>query len=419
MMKKSTILCLLLGGCMLLCCHHKQGDAQVEDIIAITQVFGEGQKLTAVAIKYREEISSAGLSAEDFAVQGRTITNVYPNFSPDPSLFGSDGQYVIIELAADDPEAALVVQNGRTVTIKEAKVSVKQTGTIRTTGEKTLSAWENYRENEQQLNLVVDDFIQREYRDSLSGALLPYNLYIPSNYDSGKRYPLVMFIHDAGTTSTEVKTTLVQGLGAVIWATPNEQARNECFVLAPQYATQIVNDDSEASPYLEVTLNLIRELIEEYSIDTGRLYATGQSGGCMMSIAMNIQYPDFFAASFLVAGQWDADQVAPLAEKQLWIVVSEGDEKAFPGMNAITQKLAQEGARVSRAVWNGNADPGEFQIDVNNMLAEDSNVNYTVLRKGTVVPEGMQDNSINNHLCTWRIAYNIEGIRDWLFQQRK
>lgn len=53
------------------------------------------------------------------------------------------------------------------------------------------------------------------------------------------------------------------------------------------------------------------------------------------------------------------------------------------------------------------------------MIAEGSNINYTVLKKGTVVPEGESDTPINNHISTWKIAYNIEGVRDWLFKQVK
>jgi hypothetical protein len=44
---------------------------------------------------------------------------------------------------------------------------------------------------------------------------------------------------------------------------------------------------------------------------------------------------------------------------------------------------------------------------------------YTVLKKGTVVPAGMTDDGGSNHICTWRIAYTIEGVRDWLFTQKK
>ena len=153
---------------------------------------------------------------------------------------------------------------------------------------------------------------------------MKYNLYVPKNYDKNKSYPMVMFIHDAGVTSTVTDTTLVQGLGGVIWATPSEQAKHECFVLAPQYSTQIVNDSSQATEDLDATVNLITSLESQYNIDKNRVYATGQSGGCMMSIAMNIKYPDLFAASLLVAGQWDATKVAPLAKDKLWIIVSEG-----------------------------------------------------------------------------------------------
>jgi predicted peptidase len=29
----------------------------------------------------------------------------------------------------------------------------------------------------------------------------------------------------------------------------------------------------------------------------------------------------------------------------------------------------------------------------------------------------MQDNAVTNHINTWRIAYNIEVAREWLFER--
>lgn len=141
--------------------------------------------------------------------------------------------------------------------------------------------------------------------------------------------------------------------------------------------------------------------------------------GCMSSIALNLKYPDLFAASLLVAGQWDPAKVPVMAKDNLWIIVSEGDLKAFPGMNAITETLEKAGAKISRATWSGLCTPAEFKTEVDNMVAEGNNVKYTVLRKGTVVPEGMRDDGGSNHICTWRIAYTIEGVRDWLFTQKR
>ncbi|MCC8173289.1 MAG: hypothetical protein LIO65_02535 [Odoribacter sp.] len=108
-----------------------------------------------------------------------------------------------------------------------------------------------------------------------------------------------------------------------------------------------------------------------------------------------------------------------MVNDKLWIIVSEGDEKAFPGMNAITDALEQQGARVSRAIWDGQSTPAEFADNVEIMITEDTNIKYVVLKKGTVVPEGMRDDSGSNHICTWRIAYHIEGIHDWILNQEK
>ena len=140
--------------------------------------------------------------------------------------------------------------------------------------------------------------------------------------------------------------------------------------------------------------------------------------GCMASIALNIKYPNLFAASFLVAGQWDAEKSSVLTKNKLWIIVSEGDLKAFPGMNAITTALENKGAKVSRATWSGQSSEAEFASEVNKMKGEGNTIKYAVLKKGTVVPAGMNDNSGNNHVCTWRIAYNIEGVGVWLFKQK-
>ncbi|MDO6851698.1 hypothetical protein Q4S57_28040 [Priestia megaterium] len=62
-----------------------------------------------------------------------------------------------------------------------------------------------------------------------------YNLYVPKDYNPFKKYPLVLFMHDAGVVSNNPTYTLTQGLGAVVWAEPSEQTKNEAIVLAPQY----------------------------------------------------------------------------------------------------------------------------------------------------------------------------------------
>jgi predicted peptidase len=181
----------------------------------------------------------------------------------------------------------------------------------------------------------------------------------------------------------------------------------------------VVNDKSETTSLFDTTVHLVEKIAREYAVDRSRIYSTGQSGGAMMTIAINIKYPDLFAASFIVAGQWDPALCKPIARCKMWIMVSEGDLKAFPGQNAITAVLEQEGAKITRATWDGRWGPAEFARAAADVEAKGTPINYTPLVRGSVVPPGQNDNGGSNHVNTWRIAYTIEPIRDWLFRQRK
>ena len=333
----------------LIACQSQSQINHIKSVTAVTEVFGDGQKVTTAAVEFDKDIKNSSLSPDDFSVEGRTITKIYANRSAEKSANRTDGRFVVIELSPADANAATFIPSGRTSTIKEATISVKQIGNVETAGGENYASSTVSVTNDKRINLVVDDFKQFEFKDAETGKTLKYNLFVPKNYDPNKSYPLVMFIHDAGVVGTETKATLMQGNGATVWASPSEQAKREAFVLAPQYETVIVNDQSEMTVEGDITVRLLNAVIGQYNVDKNRLYTTGQSMGCMTSIALNIKYPDLFAASFLVAGQWDAAKVSPLAKDKLWIIVSEGDTKAFPGMNAITAALEKEGAKVSRA----------------------------------------------------------------------
>ncbi|WP_180687052.1 alpha/beta hydrolase-fold protein [Streptomyces gossypiisoli] len=422
----------------------------IKSATAITEVFGDGLKLTAVALEYDAPIRSAKLSTKTFTVADRTITKVYATTAPTPSRKGRGGRYVIVEMSPDDEAASLLESSGPSgggtppsgppsgapsgppsgggpgggqqgPKVKEAVATVLQAGDVTTARGTVYPASSTGVTTTAVKNLIVDDFEQLSFTDPATGNTLKYNLYKPKGYDERKSYPLVLFMHDAAVLSSDPLTTLVQGNGATCWASPQDQARRPAFVLAPQYSSAVVDDHGgyTVTSWLETTVNLLNNVTETYSIDTDRLYTTGQSMGAIMSIVMDIEYPDLFAASYIVAGQWDTSLVAPMANDKLWITVSQGDESAYPGQNAITAALEEKGATVTRAVWDGTSTQKEFAAGVRKMVAKRTSINYVAFEKGTVVPSGVTDNSLNNHLYTWKIAYNIEGIREWIFKQHK
>ncbi len=404
-------------------------DRHVKSVTAITEVFPDGQKVTAAAVEYDAVIDNSRLSASAFSVEGRTITKVYANHSAakaEQDRDCRDGSYVILELSADDKEASTigVIRQGREAkAIRESvKIRVTQTGNVITNRGELLAANSDTVTNDREINLVADSFVKREFKDPKTGTALRYNLFIPEGYDINKSYPLVVFIHDRSVCSSEYDLGLVQGLGGVIWATPSEQAKHECFVLVPQYPDAIVNDDFVATVHLDVTVELIHTIVNQYSIDRNRLYATGQSMGTMSLLEMSIRYPGMFKAMLLAAGQWNPAAIHALAYNKMWVLVSEGDTRAFCGMNDCMASLEAAGARISRAKWDGRLRGTEAAALVKHVIEEGNNIKYTVYEKGTVVPveeQGKEDmpEMFQNHIHTWRLVFTIEALRDWLFEQ--
>ncbi|MFV0431575.1 MAG: hypothetical protein ACK5MJ_05280 [Alphaproteobacteria bacterium] len=388
----------------------------IKQVVAVTEVFGRSQRITSVIVEYKNQLDAASISPSSFAVKGRKILDVKVSNNINDITAMKTGQFVHIVLDAED-EASIVfspeIQKATEVVVEQVQAIQSADGQEIVPSKKALI-------NTGVKNLIMDDFIVLRYFDEQTGKSMDYNLYIPKDYDISQQYPLVLFMHDAGVTGSDPYRTLKQGLGAISFASPRDQAKHASFVLAPQYPVALANDEAQMSDYADMTIRLIKQLTKEYSIDTHRLYTTGQSGGCMTSIALNIKYPNFFAASLLVAGQWDAALVTPMANDNLWIIVSEDDAKAYPGMQAITAKLAENGAKVTQDFWNAKWSPQQYDKAFNKMTTEgaDSNVFFIVFEKGSVMPENA-DSPAQGHMYTWYYAYSIPQIRDWLFEQTK
>ena len=266
----------------------------------------------------------------------------------------------------------------------------------------------------QMIREVAEKFTQEEFTGS-NGVKVKYNLFVPENYDATKKYPLVMFVHDAGPLSEDTKTTLLQGTGAIWFASPEDQEKHPCFVLAPQYARIMTDAESDQAV---ATFELLDKLCNDYSIDRNRLYNTGQSMGGMFALSTNITHPDLFAASMLVACQWDTEEFYRFATKPMWVIVAEGDPKAYPGMQAGCEAWAAAGAKIAEAQWDGSYTTDEYGEDVKKMLEEDANIRFVHFKLGTVNSSDF-GGPAKEHMATWPVAYRISGIRDWLLEQRK
>lgn len=388
------------------------GAIQTRSIQMICRVCPEGQKLTAACVEYSQEISASGLTVEAFCAEGRTITAVYPSCTPEEGKASEAGRYVVVELSPQDDAADITYfdqpgPQGKWMR-RPARLTLRQLLPLQGMDGSSAPVWDSAREAEGEIEPLVERFTQYLYHSERTGRDLPYNLFLPEGYDEKGSYPLVMFIHDRGPLDTNVKTTLRQGIGALVWVSEEAQQKHPCIVLAPQYAK--VPDKDGDPDMLETTFDLYEDIMFRYAVDTKRLYTTGQSMGCMSSIAMGIRRPDFFTAFLLVAGQWDAEAMTALSNKKLFIIVSRGDPKAFPGMNESLEKMETHGAKIQYAAWDqdGGVVP---ETQVAELLGREGNIHYAVLKT--------EKRDVSCHMDTWKVAYGVEGVRDWLFEQSK
>lgn len=375
-------------------------------ITAVTEVKSDGQKCTEAIIEYRSNIDETSLDQETYDVEKRTIVGME-----------CIDNKVTLKLDSRDAEACTyhpgIPWKGISSYLTEAKVNVCQKQDIKTTDGELIPKTDGYEESDKTFDALVDQFIQAEF------GTQKYNLYIPKDYDASKKYPLIQFIHDAGVCGEETRLSLTQGLGALVWITPEEQKKHPCFVFVPQFdGPPIVDDEWNVDARLEDAKAALDSIVEMYSIDKDRIYTTGQSMGCMSSIVLNVRYPDYFAASYLVAGQWDDRGIPGLERQKLWMLCSQGDAKAFPVMNQMCVNMERAGARITRRVMEAGLCNDAYRKIADEIMQEKTDIIFTPYKLETVA-EGWHSNGGEHHVSTWQTAYDIEAIRDWLFMQKR
>ncbi|MDR1801261.1 MAG: hypothetical protein LBQ95_05445 [Lachnospiraceae bacterium] len=415
----------------------KERDGHIIRSIALTQMFCDCQKATAVIIEYDVDIKGSSLGADVFAVTDtfetalypkaaaavnggvvnseRNITAIYANTAPEKTSTPAErGRFVVIELSPDDEAAPTIYLTGYhrncRAHAKTLKLITEQLSPlISSSGESIEPGALIY--NTKTINLVVDDFIEGEFEG------IKYNLYIPKGYDGKKKFPLLNFISDGWGIGPDCKTALTQGYGGTIWAFPNEQAKRECFVLSPQFpGPTIVEDDFTATDEVEIAKRLIDFIVEKYGIDKNRIYHTGQSMGYLSGCELNIRYPDLFAGSLLVAGFWNPKTMTALKDKNIWFLICQGDGHAFSAMDEAINNLEEVGADVGRYSWDAKEGVDAIDKNVREAISEGHKIKYSVFKAGSV-QEATQP--FGDHRATWLFCYQLESLREWLFSNKK
>jgi poly(3-hydroxybutyrate) depolymerase len=218
----------------------------------------------------------------------------------------------------------------------------------------------------------VEDFVARWFTNG--SAVLPYRLFIPTNYTPAERFPLVLFLHGSGGCGNDNWYQLVDQTGPLVFASETNQVSYPSFMLAPQCPCGDGWNDW-ASPIAK----LITELATEFSIDTNRLYITGLSMGGSGTWSCLNQFPHLFAAAIPMSGTSDNPGLAPqLTPMPIWDFHAADDPVvSVSGSRVIISLIRRAGGS---PIYTEYATGGH---------------------------------------AIWTPAYNTPGLMDWVYAQRR
>lgn len=376
----------------------------IEEVSVESDLFEDGHKASSITLSYTKKILPESVTVDDYRIdEGRVIKEV--------TVKGKD---VTLILDCTNKLLAEPDWNSLEDLPYETQLTVTQTGEISSTNGKTLFVG-SYSVITPKLTKpsIVEKFAEKTEIDNSSGMKLRYSIYQPDDYFSGWNYPVVFFIPDEHVNSDAPKAALLQGQGATVWASGQEQSKHKCIVIAIQYTMyneltygSLISEDGSMTKGLSAVKYLIDRICKNYRVDGNRIYGVGQGQGANAIMTLSENYPDLFAATVVVAPQKQLANPSKLAKQNIWLQVCEGDSAAFSRANLLTDAWENEGAVVAYGKWSPALDGRQAEAEVAKIVAQKAPINCGVFEGG-------------NHPYTWSRVYGIEGIRDWLFRQHK
>jgi predicted esterase len=197
--------------------------------------------------------------------------------------------------------------------------------------------------------------------------------YLPENYNSSNRHPVVIYLHGikeigSGTTETELRKVLLAGPGRLV----SLYNKNYPFVLI-----------SPQSPGLEEgfaprSVNKLIEIVKNnYNVDPNRIYVTGLSYGGYATWNVAMHAHEKLAAIVPICSCGPPPEPQLLKDLPIWAFVNSGDY-AIPGcMYAVKESIRNAGGNPLLTMYKRNGHNA------------------------------------------WSLTYQDEKMWDWLLSQRK
>ncbi len=193
---------------------------------------------------------------------------------------------------------------------------------------------------------------QRKEFASTEGNKLPYRILYPENFDSNKKYPLVLFLHGAGERGNDNNRQLIHG--SKLFLADSNRKSFPAIVVFPQCPKEnfwaVLERDLTTSPPsmkfdytksanwpLSASVDLVEYLTRQGEVDEKRIYVVGLSMGGMGTLEAVSRNPELFAAALPICGGGDSASYKN-TNTSFWVF--HGDADAVVNVNLSRKMVA-------------------------------------------------------------------------------
>lgn len=204
---------------------------------------------------------------------------------------------------------------------------------------------------------------RRGFRSGMDGSIQPYAILVPEDFQSGRRYPLIVFLHGSGETESSLRGFEFISPGDAIVMAP--RARGTSHDFHPEEAQR---DIAEA----------VEDVVKNYPVDETRIVLSGFSMGGYGVYRTYLETPRRYAAIAVFAGTHagrfhpegapdflEGDHLEPFRGLQAFVFHGK-DDLNCPYREAVrmVERLEEAGAQVEfvSEEGTGHERPGEESV---------------------------------------------------------
>lgn len=191
---------------------------------------------------------------------------------------------------------------------------------------------------------VVTELITKSM--TVGGQELKYGVYVPSDYDAKKKWPLIIFLHGMGERGSDGVLQTQVGIGPAIQKNPE---RFPCIVVMPQCPKSSVWNDRH-----DIIAESIARSLADYNIDKSRIILTGLSMGGYGTWSYGAAHVSRFAALLPVCGGGKPEDAPKLAKVPIRVYHGGADDVVKPELSrAMFEAIKRAGGDIAYTEYPG------------------------------------------------------------------